>query len=91
MHGYVHRWKGGGAGDNSKDGDCDTVKTNFAEMEVKSASANIASKFIRMYVVLFKVTHAETKREVSIFAMLDKGCYIKSNIRERLGAKDRKT
>ena len=60
-------------------------------MEVKSASANIASKFIRMYVVLFKVTHAEAKREVSIFAMLGKGCFIKSNIRERLGAKGRKT
>ena len=35
FHGYVPRWKVGGAADNSKDGDSDTVKTNFAEMDMK--------------------------------------------------------
>ena len=40
LHGYVPRWEVGGAADN-KDSDSKTVKTNFAEMDVKSASANI--------------------------------------------------
>ena len=94
LHGYVPRWKVGGAADNSKDGDSDTVKTNFAEMDVKSASANMASKIISMCVVPIKITHADTKREVLTFAMLDncsQGCFIKNNIRERLGASGRKT
>ena len=94
LHGYVPRWKVGGAADNSKDGDSDTVKTNFAEMDVKSASANMASKIISMCVVPIKITHAETKREVSTFAMLDncsQGCFIKNNIRKGLGAGGRKT
>ena len=93
LHGYVPRWKGGGATDNRKDGDSDIVKTNFAEIDVKSVSANIASKIISMCVVPIKVTHAETKREVSTFALLDncsQGCFIKNNIRERLGARRQK-
>ena len=47
-----------------------------------------------MCVAPIKITHTETKREVSIFAMLDncsQGCFIKNNIRERLGASGRKT
>ena len=40
--------------DNSKDGDSDTVKTNFAEMDVKSASANISNKAIGLQEILFK-------------------------------------
>ena len=60
LHGYVPRWKVGGAADNSKDGGSDTVKTNFAEMDVKSASANMASKIIKMCVVPIKITHVET-------------------------------
>ena len=43
LHGYVPRWKGGGAADNSKDVDSDTIKTNLAKMDIKSASANMAS------------------------------------------------
>ena len=58
LHGFVQRWKVGGA-DNSKGGDSDTVKTNFAEMDVKSASANMASK---MCAVPIKITHAEGRR-----------------------------
>ena len=69
MHWYVPRWKGVLAADNSKDGDSDTV--NFVEMDIKSVSANMGSKIVRMCVVPIKVTHAETKREVSTFAMLD--------------------
>ena len=71
LHGYEPRWKVGGAADNSKDSDSDTVKTNFAEMDVKSASANMASKIISMCVFSIQITHAETKREVSTFVMLD--------------------
>ena len=33
--GYVPTWKVVGAADEGKDGDDDTVKTNFAEMDVK--------------------------------------------------------
>ena len=94
LHGYVPRWKVGGAADNSKDGDSDTVKTNFADIDVKSASANMASKIISTYVVPIKITHADAKMKVSTFAMLDncsQGCFIKNSIRERLGAKGRKT
>ena len=57
-------------------------------MDVKSVSANMASKIISLCDVLIMVTHAETKREVSTFAMLDncsQGCFIKNSIRERLG------
>ena len=82
LHGYVPRWKVGGAADN-KHSDSDTVKTNFAEMDVKSASANMASKIISMCVVPIKITYTETKREVSTFAMLNncsQGCFIKNNI-----------
>ena len=81
LPGYVPRWKGGGATDNRKDGDSDTLKTNFAEMDVKSVSANMASKIISMCVVPIKVTHAETKREVSTFTMLgncNHCCFIKA-------------
>ena len=93
LHGYVPRWKGGGAADKNKDGDSGTVKTNIAEMDVKSASANMASKIISMCVVPIKVTHAKIRREVSTFAMLDncsQDCFIKSNTK-RLGASGRKT
>ena len=48
LHRYVPRWKGGGAADNGKDGHRDTLKTNFAEMDIKSVSANIVSKIISM-------------------------------------------
>ena len=94
LHGYVPGWKGGGVVDNSKDGNSDTAKINFGEMDVKSASAKMASKIISMCDVSSKVTDVETKREVSTFAMLDncsQGCFIKNNIRERLGVRSRKT
>ena len=51
LHGYVPRWEGGGATDNSKDSDSDTVKSNFSKMDVKSVSANMASKIISMCAV----------------------------------------
>ena len=47
----------------------------------------MASEIIIMFVVPIKITHAETKREVSTFAMLDncsQGSFIKSNIIESL-------
>ena len=46
-----------------------------------------------MCVVSIKITHAQTKREVSTFAMLDhcsQGFFIKNNIKERLGTSSRK-
>ena len=55
-------------------------------MNVKSASANTATKIISMCVVPIKVSHAETKREISTFSVLEKssqGGFFKGNIRER--------
>ena len=83
--GYVPRRKVGGTADKGKDGDSNTVKTNFVEMDLKRASAKMASKIISMCVMPIKITHAETKREVSTFAMLDncsQGSFIKNNIIE---------
>ena len=83
--GYVPRWKVGGTADKGKDGDSNTVKTNFVEMDLKRASAKMASKIISMCVIPIKITQAETKREVSTFAMLDncsQGSFIKNNIIE---------
>ena len=54
LHGYVPRWKDGGAAANSKDGDSNTVKTNFAERDKKSASANMVQK--SLVCVLFQLT-----------------------------------
>ena len=67
---HITRWKSGEAADNSKDGDSGNVKTNFAEMDVKSASGNMASKITSMCFVPVQVTHVETKREFSTFAMI---------------------
>ena len=53
----------------------------------------MASKIISMCVVPIKITHAETKRKVSTFAMLDncsQGSFIKNNIIEKPGASGRK-
>ena len=94
LHGHVSRRKGGGAAENSKDGGNDTVNNNFSGMDVKSASTNMVSKIINMCVVPIKITHAETKWEVSTFTMLDncsQGCFIKNSKRQRLGASSKKT
>ena len=44
LHEYVPRRKGDGAADNRKDGDSDTVKTNFPEVDLKSVSAKWLQK-----------------------------------------------
>ena len=54
----------------------------------------MVSKIISKYIVRIKVTHAETKREVSTLSALNncgQGCFIENSIRERLGASGRKT
>ena len=63
------------------------VKVNLAEIDVKPLSANMVSKIISKYIVPIKVTHAETKREVSTLSALNncgQGCFVKNSIRERL-------
>ena len=70
------------------------VKVNLAEIHLKPLSANMVSKIISKYIVPIKVTHAETKREVSTLSALNncgQGCFVKNSIRERLGESGRKT
>ena len=47
------------------------LKSNFAEMDLKSDSARITSNVISMCVVLVKVSYAGTKKQISTYAMLD--------------------
>ena len=65
---------------NKKDGSLtnDTVekqggsnlKSNFAGMDLKAASARITSNVISMCFVLVKVSYAGTKKQISTYAML---------------------
>ena len=47
------------------------LKSNFAGMDLKLASARTASNVISMYIVLVKVSYAGTKKQISKYAMLD--------------------
>ena len=47
------------------------LKSNFAGMDLKSASSRITSNVISMCVVLAKVSYAGTKKQISTYAMLD--------------------
>ena len=67
---------------------------NSIVTDLKSVSSGITSKVISMYVVPIKVSHRETEKEISTYAMLDscsQGCFIKDNIKnvgERSTAKN---
>ena len=70
------------------------VVSNFAEMDMKCASAGIAAKIISMCVVPVKIGHVVTQKEVSTLAMLDncsQGTFMKESIKEKLGISGRKT
>ena len=47
------------------------LKSNFAGMDLKSASARITSNVISMCVVPVKVSYAGNKKQISTYAMLD--------------------
>ena len=70
------------------------VVNNFAEMDLKCASAGIPAKIISMCVVPVIIGHVGTKKEVSTLAMLDKysqGTFMKESIKKKLGISGRKT
>ena len=70
------------------------VVSNFAEMEMKCASAGIPAKIISMCVVPAKIGHVHTKKEVSTLAMLDscsQGTFMKGSIKEKIGISGKKT
>ena len=70
------------------------VASNFAEMDMKCASAGIAAKVISMCVVPVKIGHVVTQMEVSTLAILDncsQGTFVKESIKEKLGISGRKT
>ena len=72
MHGYIHKKKDGAMTNDTveKQGGSD-LKSNFAGMDLKSASARITSNVISMCVVLVEVSYAGTKKQISTYAMLD--------------------
>ena len=64
------------------------MKSNFAGMDLKSASASITSNVISMCVVPVKVSYAGTKNQISTYAMLDncsQVCFIKDSTRKNIG------
>ena len=70
------------------------VVSNFAEMDMKCASAKIPAKIISMCVVPVKIGHVRTKKEVSRLAILSncsQGTFMKENIKKKLGISGRKT
>ena len=70
------------------------VKSNFAGMDLKSASASITSNVISMCVVPVKVSYAGTKNQISTYAMLDncsQVCFFKDSTRKNIGVDGRKT
>ena len=70
------------------------VVSNFAEMDMKCASAKIPAKIISMCVVPVKIGHVRTKKEVSRLAILSncsQRTFMKENIKKKLGISGRKT
>ena len=95
LHGYIHKKKGGAlTSDTEQKQGGSNLKSNFAGMDFKSASASITSSVINMCVVPVKVSYARTKKQISAYAMLDncsQGCFMKDSIRKNIGAYGRKT
>ena len=72
LHGYIHKKKDGAlTNDIEQKQGGSNLKSNFAGMDLKSASANITPNFISMCVLLVKVSYAGTKKQISTYAMLD--------------------
>ena len=70
------------------------VVSNFAEMDMKCATAKIPAKIISMCVVPVKIGHVGTKKEVSTLAILNKcsqETLMKESIKKKLGINCRKT
>ena len=70
------------------------VANNFAEMDLKCASAGIPAKIISMRVVPVKIGHVGAKKKVSTLAMLrncSQGTFMKESIKKKLGISGRKT
>ena len=70
------------------------LKSNFAEINLKSTPASNASNVISICVVHVKVSYGRTKKQISTYAMVDncsQGCFMKGSITNNLGADGRKT
>ena len=70
------------------------VVSNFAEMDIKCASAKIPAKIISMCVAPVKIGHVRTKKELSTLAILNncsQGTFMKENIKKKLGISGSKT
>ena len=62
------------------------MTSNFAEMDLKCNSSSIESKIISMCVVTVKVSHSKSKKEFSMYVMLDnygQGAFIKEDIQKK--------
>ena len=93
LYDYIHKKKDGALANEEKQGGSN-LKSNFAEMDLKSASASITSNVISMCVVPVKGSYAGIKKQISEYEMLDncsQGCFIKDSIRKNLGVDGRKT
>ena len=95
LHGYIHKKK-----DDSVTNDAEekqggsNLKSNFAEINLKSTPASNASNVISICVVHVKVSYGRTKKQISTYAMVDncsQGCFMKGSITNNLGADGRKT
>ena len=94
LNGYIHKKKDGVLinGTREKQGSIN-LKSNFAGMDLKSATASITSNFSTMCVAPVKVSYAGTKKQISTYIVLDKccqSCFIKDN-RKNLKVDGRKT
>ena len=64
------------------------MTSNFAEMDIKCNSSSMESKIISMCVVPVKISHSKSKKEFSVYAVLDnysQGTFIKEDIQQKLG------
>ena len=86
LHGYIHKKKGGAlTNDTEEKQGGSNLKSNFAGMDFKSASANITFNVISMCVVPVKVSYAGSKKQISTYAMLancSQSCFVKDSIRK---------
>ena len=95
LHSDIHKKKDGAlTNDTEEKQRGSNLKSNFAGMGLKSASASITSNVICMCVVPVKLSYAGTKKQVSTYALLNncsQGCFMTDSIRKNLGADGRKT
>ena len=98
LHGYVPKRAGvttqGTVEEDKNLRSVDNGRKNSTATDLKSAFTGITSKISSMCVVPIRVSHGETKKEISTYAMLancSQGCFIKENVKRRFGVTGSKT